>query len=297
MSLGLTGQSWHTSEPLYKLNANGGRATVTRQFARGGGPVMRLRPRMSLSLAYGVEFEEYEVVAAGLADPTLRDRIIALGMDPRSGLGRGTRSFVSLDGGRNTTDNLLDARRGYVASFHVEQAGSWLGGDFSYYEVTGEGRFYQNLADRAVFAMQARAGSIRAIGDREANIPFHKRYFLGGAGNLRGWGRFQVSPLAGSGLPIGGDTFFNSSVELRAPVWRQLSGVLFLDAGNVWDQPWSFDFGDLRYNIGPGVRYNTPVGPLRLDVGYQLNPIPGLEVRGRPEPRRWRVHFSIGQAF
>jgi outer membrane protein assembly complex protein YaeT len=297
MSLGLTGQSWHTSEPLYKLNANGGRATVTRQFARGGGPVMRLRPRMSLSLAYGLEFEEYEVVAAGLEEPDLRDRIIALGMDPRTGLGRGTRSFVSLDGGRNTTDNILDARRGYVASFHAEQAGSWLGGDFSYYEVTGEGRFYQNLADRAVFAMQARAGSIRAIGDREANIPFHKRYFLGGAGNLRGWGRFQVSPLSGAGLPIGGDTFFNSSVELRAPVWGQLSGVLFLDAGNVWDRPWSFDFGDLRYNIGPGVRYNTPVGPLRLDVGYQLNPIPGLQVRGEPEPRRWRVHFSIGQAF
>jgi outer membrane protein assembly complex protein YaeT len=297
MSLGLTGQSWHTSEPLYKLNANGGRATVTRQFARGGGPVMRLRPRMSLSLAYGVEFEEYAVEPDGLRDLTLRDRIIALGMDPRTGLGRGTRSFVSLDGGRNTTDNILDARRGYVASFHVEQAGSWLGGDFSYYEVTGEGRFFQNLADRAVLAMQARAGSISAIGDREANIPFHKRYFLGGAGNLRGWGRFEVSPLSGFGLPIGGDTFLNSSVELRAPVWGQLSGVLFLDAGNVWDRPWSFDFGDLRYNIGPGVRYHTPVGPLRLDVGYQLNPIPGLLVRGRPEPRRWRVHFSIGQAF
>ena len=54
---------------------------------------------------------------------------------------------------------------------------------------------------------------------------------------------------------------------------------------------------DLRYAIGPGLRYQTPVGPIRLDFGYQLNPIPDLLVNGSPQTRRWRLHFSIGQAF
>jgi outer membrane protein insertion porin family/translocation and assembly module TamA len=73
--------------------------------------------------------------------------------------------------------------------------------------------------------------------------------------------------------------------------------VAFLDIGNVWADPWRVHPGDLRYAVGPGLRYNTPVGPVRFDVGYQLNPEPGLLVNGRPETRRWRIHFSIGQAF
>jgi outer membrane translocation and assembly module TamA len=56
-------------------------------------------------------------------------------------------------------------------------------------------------------------------------------------------------------------------------------------------------FGGLRYAVGPGLRYLTPIGPVRVDFGVQLNPIPGLVIEGMPEERRWRLHFSIGQAF
>jgi outer membrane translocation and assembly module TamA len=49
--------------------------------------------------------------------------------------------------------------------------------------------------------------------------------------------------------------------------------------------------------VGPGLRYLTPIGPARVDFGYQLNPIPNLRVNGAPERRHWRVHFSVGQAF
>jgi outer membrane protein insertion porin family len=73
--------------------------------------------------------------------------------------------------------------------------------------------------------------------------------------------------------------------------------VLFADAGNVWADRSSLSFSDLRYDVGPGLRYQTPVGPIRFDLGYQLNPIPGLLVNGTPQARRWRLHFSIGQAF
>ena len=74
-------------------------------------------------------------------------------------------------------------------------------------------------------------------------------------------------------------------------------GVIFFDAGNVWADSFGFRLGDLRYAVGPGLRYQTPIGPVRFDVGYQLNPIPGLLVNGAPQSRRWRIHFSIGQAF
>jgi outer membrane translocation and assembly module TamA len=89
----------------------------------------------------------------------------------------------------------------------------------------------------------------------------------------------------------------NFSAELRVPIWSSLGGVIFLDAGNVWADAWDFNLGDLRYDVGPGLRYNTPIGPLRADLGYQLNPIPGLMMNGKEQTRRLRFHFSFGQAF
>jgi len=73
--------------------------------------------------------------------------------------------------------------------------------------------------------------------------------------------------------------------------------VLFFDAGSVAIDPWHVAAKELRYDMGPGLRYVTPIGPIRVDFGYQLNPIDGLLIDGQPETRRWRLHFSLGQAF
>lgn len=297
VSLGLSGQAWHADEPAFVLDTLGGRVTITRQFARGGGSVLGARPSTTASFTYANEHEEYTISREALEDLTFRDELIALGLDPRTGVGRGQRSAISLDFGRHTAENLLDARRGYVATVHLEQAGKWLQGSYDYYELTAEGRYYVSLGSRAVIAAKVRGGSIDAFGPQQTRVPFFKRYFLGGATNLRGWGRFEVSPLSGSGLPIGGATRFDFSTELRVPIWRNLGGVIFVDGGNVWDNPWDFNLGDLRYDAGPGLRYNTPIGPIRVDLGYQLNRIPGLLVNGKEEARRFRFHFSIGQAF
>jgi outer membrane protein insertion porin family/translocation and assembly module TamA len=232
-----------------------------------------------------------------LQDPSFRPTLIALGLDPRTGTGEGTQSALIIDATRNASDNLLNARHGYVAALHLERAGSWLGGTWDYYELTGEGRYYRSVGNKLVLAGQVRAGAIDGGGDIEANVPFFKRYFLGGATNLRGWGRYEVAPLTESGQPIGGTTFMTFSTEARFPIWRNLSGVVFLDGGNVWADPWAVNLGDLRYDAGPGLRYNTPVGPIRVDIGYQLNPIEGLRIEGEPQTRRFRFHFSIGQAF
>ena len=299
-SLGVNGQLWHTDEPAFTLDTTGGRVTLTREFARGGGAVlMGAKPRMALSFTYANEREESEISDEALNDLTFRDELIALGLDPRTGESSGQRSVLSADFTRNTTDNLLDAKRGYVATVHVEQAGGFLGGTYDYREATAEGRLYQRLGNFAVFAVQARAGTIEASGDPDVRVPFFKRYFLGGATTLRGWGRYEVAPLSGSGLPIGGTKFSNFSAELRAPVWGNLTGVAFLDGGIVWADRSSDVRNDTgwRYDVGPGLRYRTPIGPIRVDLGYQLNPIPGLLVNGEPEKRRFRFHFSIGQAF
>jgi outer membrane protein assembly complex protein YaeT len=293
----MTGQSWFSDEPAYELTTIGGRATLTRDFGGFRGRILGSPRTTTLALTYANEWEDYTISEEARNDPTFRDELIALGLDPETGSDRGQLSALMLDGVRNTTGSLLDARNGYLINLHLEQAGGWLGGDFEYREISGEGRFYQAIGERTVVAVRARAGSIDSTGPEEELVPFFKRYFLGGATNLRGWGRYEVSPLTDEGNPIGGTSFFNFSTELRLKLVGKLGGVLFLDGGNVWPNPGDFDFNSLRYDVGPGLRYTTPIGPVRFDVGFQINPIPGLLVNGEEQKRPFRVHFSIGQAF
>jgi outer membrane translocation and assembly module TamA len=203
---------------------------------------------------------------------------------------------LAVDMQRNTAPNLIDARSGHVLRLHVEQAGRWMPGDFTYTEYSAEGRQYLTVGN-VVLAGRVRAGTIDAPGVLAANVPFFKRYFLGGSSSLRGWGRFQISPLTFSGTPIGGHSMLETSGEVRVPVFGQFAIVGFVDAGNVWYESFDINLDDLKVNVGPGLRYLTPIGPVRVDLGYQLTRIEGLLVDGKPEARGWRIHFSIGQAF
>ncbi|HEY6614611.1 MAG TPA: BamA/TamA family outer membrane protein, partial [Vicinamibacterales bacterium] len=292
-SFGMSAQAWFSDEPAYELTTTGGRVTITREQTRARS-VLAPRQTSTFAFTYANEWEDYTIAEDYLNDPENRDEFIALGLDPDTGSAKGRLSALLLDVGVNTTDNLLDAKKGYAATAHLETAGTWLGGDFDYREASAEGRYFLALGTRAVVAVRARGGSIDA--KAESIVPFFKRYFLGGSTNLRGWGRFEVSPLS-DGLPIGGLSFTNFSTELRVPLIGKLGGVAFMDGGNVWENPWDFNLNDLRYDIGTGLRYNTPVGPVRLDVGWQMNPIPGLLINGEEQKRPLRIHFSIGQAF
>ena len=288
-------QSWHTDEPAYVLNTNGGRVSVERTLARRG-PFSRSQANTSVSVTYIGEFQSYQVSEEALRDPSLIKTLIAIGLDPLNGTARGLLSSVAFDMHHSTADSTIDAKQGYVLNGRVEKAGSFFGGDFEFTETIIEGRYYLPIAGRAVLAVKGRGGSIGKIGGPNLAVPFYRRYFLGGATSLRGWGRFEVSPLF-DGVPVGGHTMFESATELRVPVHGNLSAVLFADAGNVWNNAWDFNFNDMLYDVGPGVRYLTPIGPVRVDFGYQLNRIPGLTIDGKPEKRHFRVHFSIGQAF
>ncbi|WP_396626620.1 outer membrane protein assembly factor [Luteitalea sp.] len=295
ISMSVGGQYWYANEPAYQLTSKGGRVTFAKQRERSD-PVRRHQSLTTLSVTFVNEYEDYTVSEAALEDPAFYDDLIALGLNPNTGRGKGQLIALAVDLNRNTTPNLIDARSGYLLQAHVEQAGQWLPGDYNYREYTVEARKYYTLGP-LVLAGRARAGTIEADGLLARNVPFFKRYFLGGSASLRGWGRFEVSPLTLTGNPIGGHSLFESSGEIRIPAFGQFSLVAFVDAGNVWYESFDINLDDLRVDVGPGIRYRTPIGPVRVDFGYQLTPVDGLLINGEPEPRRWRLHFSIGQAF
>ena len=284
-------QQWDAHEPAYQLLTRGGRGTVARQLTRHDS-YGRRKSATRAAVTFVDEYERFFIEAHALDDPEFRDDLIALGLDPETGMGEGTLVALAIDVTHDTAGNLLDARHGYLVSLHLEQASPIVGGDWSYFEATADGRLYMPVG-RSVVALKARVGGIHPS---DAGVPFFKRYFLGGSTTLRGWGRFEVSPLA-NGEVIGGLGFFDSSVELRFPIHGKFSGVVFGDGGQVTETAWDDNMFHLRTDVGLGLRYLTPIGPLRIDVGYQLNPVPGLLIAGEEQERRWRIHFSVGQAF
>lgn len=294
LSLRLSGSSWWANEPVYEYRSSGGRIGLTKDFSRAGfGPERGIRNVVSATVIQ--EYEDYTIAPEVLEDRTFRDELIALGLDPETGRGSGTVAALEIDFSRSTAAQPLDPRQGYVVNTHIEKAGRFLRGTFAYTELSGEVRGYLPFGSRFVWANRARSGTL--AGPSAALIPFYKRYFVGGSSSVRGWGRYQVSPLTPAGQPIGGRTMMEVSTEARFGIRGKLGGVLFIDGGNVWDDPWEIQLNKLRWAVGPGIRYDTPIGPIRVDLGVQLNPIDGLVLEGNPETRKWRVHFSIGQAF
>jgi outer membrane protein assembly complex protein YaeT len=287
ISLGLQARQWYSLTPAYESTVLGASVVATYTVSA----------RTSFALSFISQRESSGIASDVLSDLTLRNNLIALGLDPRTGEQSGTLNVLLFDVQRGTAGNVLDARRGYQVAAHVEQAGRLMRGSFRYTSISVDGRHYLPLGDHAVLASRLQLASIVPAADDPGSIPFSKKLFLGGATSIRGWGRYEVSPLSDSGLPIGGNSLLAFSSELRVPLRGRLDGVTFLDGGNVWADAAGVQLADLRYAAGGGLRYQTPVGPVRLDVGYQLNPIPGLLVNGEPQARRWRVHFSVGQAF
>jgi outer membrane protein insertion porin family/translocation and assembly module TamA len=205
----------------------------------------------------------------------------------------------------STVDDILDPSRGWTASGSVEPVGGFLGGDFAFVRVVAEGRYYQPLPKELLGAVRLRIGSAEPFAGT-GDIPLYERFYAGGINSVRGYERRHVGRdatfvasdishdvlgrrLATDRDPIGGKSLVEASVELRHPITRQVDGAVFLDAGQVALDSWDFPFDDMRYGAGFGVRYKSPIGPLRLDLGFPVEPPPGDPV--------WQVHVSIGQAF
>ena len=113
--------------------------------------------------------------------------------------------------------------------------------------------------------------------------------FAGGSESVRGFPLDKLPPLDADGNPLGGSSRIEGGGELRFPIYRLIHGVIFLDFGSLshgFDH-WKID--DIRWSTGGGFRLNTPVGPIRLEAGYQLQNNPPLD--------RYDIHFSLGFPF
>ena len=133
--------------------------------------------------------------------------------------------------------------------------------------------------------------------DVVTDLPASERFFTGGDTSVRGFARDSLGDagtLDPNGFPTGGNALAVFNAELRAPIWRELGGVVFLDAGNVFRRATDLDLGALRASAGFGFRYKSPVGPVRVDFGFRLGSRRGLPNVDEPG---YAIHFSIGQAF
>ena len=187
----------------------------------------------------------------------------------------------------NTTDDPLDPTRGWVTGATVEPVGDVLGGDFGFLRLVGEGRVYQRLVGSLLGAARVRVGTADPFpGTQE--IPLFERFYAGGIDSVRGYGRRRIGPLVND-QPIGGRSLAAASVEVRHPITEQLGAAVFFDGGQVSRQSYDLPFSRLRYGTGFGMRYRSPVGPLRIDLGFPLEPPDG--------DQHWQVHVSLGATF
>jgi outer membrane protein insertion porin family len=170
-----------------------------------------------------------------------------------------------------------------------------LGSKSPYLKGLGQQFFYFDLPKTMVGVIGMRLGIGQTFrDDRDALMPITERFFAGGANTLRGFGLDQASPKDPFGNPVGGNVLTLLNLELRFPIAGKLRGVFFSDNGAVYRRLSNIRFGFLlpknwRYNAGFGFRYDTPLGPLRVDWGFKIDIRPG-------EPRS-RVHVSLGHAF
>jgi outer membrane protein assembly complex protein YaeT len=188
----------------------------------------------------------------------------------------------------NRTDDFLDPTRGWTTSLLVEPVGGFLGGETNFVRATGEGRAYAPLGLGFVVASRLRLGIEQPYAGTTV-VPLWERFFAGGINSVRGYARHRLGPLSRTDRPYGGESLTETSIELRHPITETIGGAVFLDGGRVRKAPTDVGFADLRLGSGFGVRVKSPVGPLRVDFGFPLDP------RGRDAP--WQVYFSVGETF
>lgn len=149
---------------------------------------------------------------------------------------------------------------------------------------------YLRLLDqpRLVLALRGSVGS--EIGASREEIPADERFYAGGGGSVRGIPYQLAGPLDEDDDPLGGRALLEVSAELRYNFTESIGAVLFLDGGTVYSSAYPDFSEELRWGAGPGLRYYTPIGPLRLDVGFPLQPREGVD-------DLFQLYISIGQAF
>ena len=144
----------------------------------------------------------------------------------------------------------------------------------------------QHWFRQSSIAFGARSGIIHSLtssgSDEATAIPIDERFFIGGATTVRSFGERDLGPHDNHGHPVGGEFYTVFNVEYTFPIFGELQGAVFTDAGNLLPSSEDIGLNDMRYAIGAGLRYKLPVGPIRLDYGVNPDPRDGRRFRRVP---------------
>lgn len=194
----------------------------------------------------------------------------------------------------DTRDNRFNPTAGVLSTNRLEIATAFLGskdrgGDLGYYRANTSNSIYQSVLGDVVIAGSVNYGFERS-NVRDQPIPLTKLFRLGGLGSIRGY-RDDIIEVETQSVINGTLALINYRGELRVPLSGAIGSALFIDAGNLNIDSFR-PFSRLRASAGAGLRYNTPVGPVVLDVAWKLQ-YARNKLLNRDEDR-YRIHFAIG---
>ena len=233
----------------------------------------------NLSAYYVVENAElYQLDTAASMDPVFL-AAQAAGWQLKSGFG------VAFE--RNTTDQPFLPTIGTYSGVTLEYDAKELGGDYNLFKQEYHLGYYHPLFWKFIGHVRAEAG----FENGSANVPLYDNFFLGGIDSMRGWKFGYLGPRDAAGLVVGGNKYAVINTELLFPILERygVRGVLFFDTGNAFPAGQQLSFSDFKEDIGPGIRWNSPFGPLRIEMGYVLN-----KKTGDPS---YEWQFSAGAFF
>lgn len=268
----------------YQFYAPRNRVGVSRFFTRF----------VETGLSHNVRFVDFFDVS-----PVLDQSRSILGLDYRDPY---LVSYIELQLALHLTDRLVDPNHGVVLRTTYDIAGGIFGGQYDFHKLIPEVRGYWTpVRNRLQLAVRGQLGFIVPFGD-EPGAPFDLKLYLGGSNTVRGWGMRRLSPSVSQcqgseeqgcrRIPVGGYTSVLSNAEVRVRTWKGLWAVGFVDMGDVQEEVATFAPSRLAWSAGPGLRYDSPIGMFRLDLGVRLNdPYPLYD-----EPR-WALHFGLGESF
>ena len=194
-------------------------------------------------------------------------------------------SAVILGMTRDSRDNIQVPTKGGLTSFNVEFAG--LGGDVQYAKTVASTSYFQPIWMNHILSGRAEIGAVWGWG--KDPTPVYERFYLGGPNTIRSVKFREISPVDEFGNKIGGSSEVLGNIEYLVPLPFNFRAAAFFDVGNVYGFTTPFDITDLRYAAGPGLRWQSPFGPIRVDYGVNLNRKTGEDFG--------TIQFSVGSPF
>lgn len=205
--------------------------------------------------------------------------------------GRVTIGSINLSLERDSRDDPFNPSRGSVNGILLKDAAFSLGSDVQFFKASLQSSWYFPVTRWFVLALSAKGGAAKNFGETLA-VPISERFFLGGRSTARGYLQDSLG-IPGvtviDGTPTGGNAMLLVNGEFRISLFWGLGLVTFLDGGNVWPEYNEINVSEMKYSTGVGLRYNTPIGPFRLDLGYKLEP--------EPDESSSELHFTLGHTF